>query len=403
MPFLLHDSQLTREQRAAVELRPDRNHLIIGPPGSGKTQVLLHRANWLRQRMKSGPDRFRIFVYTNVLKQFIQQSVDYLNIPQDNVQTFDHWCGELWNHYVKGGKPRLPAPAKGTDYLAVRKRLAEVLIKSPPSEPLLDFVMVDEGQDLDANAYVILKATVKHVSAVADARQQIFEGGVSDAELMGGLGITQQTAALLPAYRSSPDIAKLASYFGSGFQGLNYTAKDRQKPCFYVAADWDDEVDQMARIIQERMRLNQKVCVIVPTNRDVFGLASRLTERGVPIEKAIPARKGGEPADFESLIPKIASYHSVKGLTFDCVVLPRLVETNFRRVTAPRRSRLLLVGITRATQWAFLSSVRGYEMEQVQALHKAVAAGDLYELQSEKVASTSVPANDVESDEDAFL
>jgi hypothetical protein len=79
------------------------------------------------------------------------------------------------------------------------------------------------------------------------------------------------------------------------------------------------------------------------------------------------------------------------------------VETNFRRVTAPRRSRLLLVGITHATQWAFLSSVRGYEMEQVQVLHKAVAAGNLYELQSEKVANTSVPANDVQNDEDAFL
>jgi hypothetical protein len=42
-------------------------------------------------------------------------------------------------------------------------------------------------------------------------------------------------------------------------------------------------------------------------------------------------------------------------------------------------------------------------MEQVQVLHKAVAAGNLYELQSEKVANTSVPANDVQNDEDAFL
>ena len=40
MPHILHDSQLTREQRAIVELRPERHHLVTGPPGSGKTVVL---------------------------------------------------------------------------------------------------------------------------------------------------------------------------------------------------------------------------------------------------------------------------------------------------------------------------------------------------------------------------
>ena len=95
MPFLLHDSQLTREQRSIVELRPDRHHLVLGPPGSGKTQVLLHRARWLRDRANTPPDRYRIFVFTNVLSQFIRQSLDYLAIPPDTVQTFDDWCGEL--------------------------------------------------------------------------------------------------------------------------------------------------------------------------------------------------------------------------------------------------------------------------------------------------------------------
>src|ERR1039458_1670051 len=56
MPSVLHDSQLTPEQRAIVELRPDRHHLVMGPPGSGKTQILLHRARWLRQTYKTPPD-----------------------------------------------------------------------------------------------------------------------------------------------------------------------------------------------------------------------------------------------------------------------------------------------------------------------------------------------------------
>src|ERR1035441_2317647 len=251
--------------------------------------------------------------------------------------------------------------------------------------------MVDEGQDLDAYAYQILRGAVPHVSVFADARQQIFEGGLGEAELLPALGVAQQTASLLPSYRNSPDVAKLASYFGNHFDGLNYTAKDRQKPCFYVAADWDDEIDQMAAIIREQMRLNHKVCIIVPTNRDLYGVATRLGERGVPVEKATPPRRGAPAADFNTLTPKIATYHSAKGLTFDCVILPKLVENNFQRVQGPRRHRLLLVGITRAMQWVYLSTVRGYEFKEVALLREAEAKGDLFVLTSAKSASAPPP------------
>jgi superfamily I DNA/RNA helicase len=404
MPFLLHDSQLTREQRSIVELRPDRHHLVLGPPGSGKTQVLLHRARWLRDRANTPPDRFRIFVFTNVLSQFIRQSLDYLAILPGTVQTFDDWCGGLWETLVGGRKPKVPAPGKGLDYQAIRRGVAAAIQKSPGAAPQLDFAMVDEGQDLDAYAYQILRGAVPHVSVFADARQQIFEGGLGEAEILTALGVAQQTASLLPAYRNSPDVAKLASYFGNHFDGLNYTAKDRQKPCFYVAADWDDEIDQMAAIIREQMRLNHKVCIIVPTNRDLYGVATRLGERGVPVEKATPPRRGAPAADFNTLTPKIATYHSAKGLTFDCVILPKLVENNFQRVQGPRRHRLLLVGITRATQWVYLSTVRGYEFKEVALLREAEAKGDLFVLTSAKSASAPPPPPAEEPvPEDSFL
>ena len=403
MPFLLHDSQLTREQRSIVELRPDRHHLVLGPPGSGKTQVLLHRARWLRDRAKTPPDRFRIFVFTNVLSQFLRQSLDYLAIPQGTVQTFDEWCGELWEKLVGGKKPKVPAPGKGLDYPAIRRGVAAAIQKSPGAAPLLDFAMVDEGQDLNAPAYQILRGTVSHVSVFADARQQIFDDGLNETEILTSLGVAQQTASLLLAYRNSPDVAKLASYFGNHFDGLNYTAKDRQKPCFYVAADWDDEIDQMAIIIREQMRLNHKVCIIVPTNRDLYGVAKRLGERGVLVEKATPPRGGGPPADFNTLTPKISTYHSAKGLTFDCVILPKLVENNFQRVTGPRRHRLLLVGITRATQWVYLSTVRGFELKETALLSEAEAKGDLFVLTSAKTASLQLPPVEEPVPEDTFL
>lgn len=58
--------------------------------------------------------------------------------------------------------------------------------------------------------------------------------------------------------------------------------------------------------------------------------------------------------------------------------LAKLVETNFSRVSGEFRKRLLLVGITRATRWAYLSTVGGWEMGEVGLLHSAAGNGDLF-------------------------
>ena len=94
--------------------------------------------------------------------------------------------------------------------------------------------------------------------------------------------------------------------------------------------------------------------------------------------RSIAVRKGGTPPDFDSLTPIIASYHNAKGLTFDCVLLPKLVENNFQRVAGERRLRLLLVGITRATQWVYLSTVRGWEIRELDIFRRAAANRDLF-------------------------
>jgi superfamily I DNA/RNA helicase len=90
--WLLPRSELTSEQLRAVELSPQCHQVIFGAPGSGKTQILLHRAAFLRSHLGTKPNCFRIFVYTNVLKHYIRSALALLNLPEDAVTTYDDWC-----------------------------------------------------------------------------------------------------------------------------------------------------------------------------------------------------------------------------------------------------------------------------------------------------------------------
>ncbi len=405
MAHVLHDSELTREQRAVVELRPERHYLITGPPGSGKTQVLFHRARWLARSLQIPDNAFSVLVYTNVLTYFLRQAIDFLGIPAQNVRTFDDLCAELWDKHVCLPRPlrrASPRTRPSIDFRAIRDGVLDRLDSpGPRSAPPLTFVMVDEGQDLDATAYAILRLVARHITVFADSRQQIFEGGAGIPEILSHLGIPGQSASLLSAHRNSPDIAKLASYFGTAYEGINYLAMDRQKPCLYIARDWADEIDHLADVLRERRLLNHRCGIIVPSNRDLHDIAEKLEQRGNEVHKAISVLKGGTPPDFNSLVPVIASYHSAKGLTFDTVLLPRLVDRHFPRIGGPSiRQRLLLVGITRATQWAYLSTVSGHEMPEIAQLHTAATQGDLFlkTYSSPGQSTPSAPPPDSEND-----
>ena len=76
-------------------------------------------------------------------------------------------------------------------------------------------------------------------------------------------------------------------------------------------------------------------------------------------------------------MPKIATYYSAKGLTFDSVLLPRLTESSFSWIEDSTRMRLFFVGIARATQWVYLSTVKGKEFSEIKVIHDAETNGHL--------------------------
>ena len=113
--------------------------------------------------------------------------------------------------------------------------------------PLYDFVMVDEGQDLDPLAYEIMTTVAAHLTVFMDHKQHIYEKGIGEHDLAAGLGLRRRTSILLDAYRCSPYIARTAAAFirnreeSSAFirQNPPIARGERQPPLLYLASDFE--------------------------------------------------------------------------------------------------------------------------------------------------------------------
>jgi superfamily I DNA/RNA helicase len=366
MGWLIPRDELTPDQIRALELRTNEHRVILGAPGSGKTQILLHRARYLSEELGIGPDRFHIFVYTKVLRAYIQDALAELGFPDDCVTTLDDWCVRMHKSYIS---PVLPRDGKWADFAAVRNAVHR-LVKG---RTLFDFVLVDEGQDLNPEAFALIRGLAPHVTVAMDHKQQIYDEGSGEAEIIRALGLRRSNLTLLDAFRCCPYIVRIAAEFipdpaeREAFLNQGRTKQTEiQTPLLYEAPDFEDEKARLIEVLRERQLVDRSIAILFPLKRQVEGFAEGLREEGIPVETV-----KNDALDFSTPLPKLLTFHSAKGLTFDSVLMPRLVKNSFAGPMSKRTERLLYVGLTRATKWLYLSGTRGAmlpELDRIRSL-----------------------------------
>ncbi len=396
--WLIPRMELTPEQLRAIELDPHENRVILGGPGSGKTQILLHRGHYLREQFGVAPDRFRIFVYTNALRAYIQSALALLNLPDDIVLTLDSWCMAFFREKI-GGRTPWNSTVKSPDFDAIRKAVLKKLLAG--GRKLYDFVLVDEGQDLNAEAYQLLSAMSNHITVCADHKQQIYDHGSQIASILQWLGVRRGNVKLLETYRCCPYIAQLASHLiddaierEAYIRQVRTSQTERETPILIHARDAQDEKEQLIDLVRTRLTKGERVAVLFPQQRHAFGYATALKEAGIEVENP-------KELDFTSDRPKLMPYHSAKGLTFDTVLLPRLVASAFGRMSPQRIVRILFVGITRATKWVCLMTTGSDKFEPLARLVPGATQGCLTIRQKEAghhPVATGTPGGDTEGD-----
>jgi len=175
-------SELDDDQLSFLELPKEGRYLLIGPPGSGKTNLLLLRAKYLHG---SGMKNSLFVTLTKSLADFIRTGVtNNKYVSPESITTFRKWA---WEHISTYAPHRLSEYPQQGSYSATQPKIIELLRVANehlPTSKLYDAIFIDEVQDLLCDELQILNSLSENVSIAGDSRQAIYSG---DALLKGEL------------------------------------------------------------------------------------------------------------------------------------------------------------------------------------------------------------------------
>jgi superfamily I DNA and RNA helicase len=160
--------QLDGHQTAVVALPLTGNHLVIGPPGSGKTNLLVLRGTYL---YGAGVQNIVVMTFGRVLREFLASGSANYNFPASKIQTYVRWATRL----ITEARGEFDSTGKFED---IRKRLQvgleEVASDGNPAN-IVDCILLDEAQDYSEQEILTISRFAKQIFAVGDNRQRIYE------------------------------------------------------------------------------------------------------------------------------------------------------------------------------------------------------------------------------------
>lgn len=265
---------LDEDQKDVLQALPEEDLLIIGPPGSGKTNILLLRANYVR----SVAPRILFITFTRTLTEFLRSGPNVGRadqIQKNEISTFMAWAIQ----FLKSNGRPIP---KGSSFSESRDAILEAVqsvIDEERTGNLYDVIFIDEVQDFLAAELNVLRSIAERVNAAGDSRQAIWdhkEGLPAVSSMIG------RTIELKKHYRIGRKICKFADRIlppKSGdppmLEGCNYDEAARESnvsdvSCRDLQAQCDECVEKLRQ--QVRYIADEPILVLARTidARDTF-------------------------------------------------------------------------------------------------------------------------------------
>lgn len=340
-------SLLDEQQGKAVMYYPDRNLLIRGVAGSGKSVIIYKRAVFLARRNSIKK------IDMTVDSDFVEKKVLLLT------------ANASYYAYVKS---ILEEELKELDNLSI-----SLMNDLRYTNNSYDYILVDEGQDFkDLDLKTISNCINEggHITIAADGAQNVYDQNVNFAS--HGIKFRSEDIYFLDKnYRNTEEIAEFSTRYLLDNEIEISDETDPQKTNYIVSAkrhllkgkipyinklgSIDDEVqyikEKVNDLIYKGSRANEICVILFSLNSDVgnYGLVKeKLKEyfknNQLNILDDYASKKTFDPASDQILV---ATPQSVKGLEYKHVIVSLSIENQHK---SEKEKKKIYVALTRATE-----------------------------------------------------
>lgn len=309
-------AKLDQDQTGILSLSLDEDHLVLGPPGSGKTNLLLLRANYVSQITPN----ILVVVFGRTLREFLVRGAGQYKFDVDRLKTSARCFYDILREYGR------EAPSEDLSYEEVRKELVERVraLRADLSEPPFDAVFLDEAQDFLPDEFAVFNSLAKRLFAVADSRQQLYRGGSDLSHLDDACKVHN----LRYHYRNGVSICRLADSIGKGMPSYDSTlpacrySEDKTPSSFdWFELDFDEQVKSIVGSIEIQIKAfpNEMLAIICPKNSDVKQMHEALMSTSIANRIVMQSSADGY-SNFDPSTPVcLTTMHGCKGLEFRAV------------------------------------------------------------------------------------
>jgi len=361
MSWWLDITDLDDDQKNVIELPPTGNYLILGPPGSGKTNLLLIRAEYL---IRTGQPNLFVLMFNEPLHDFVVRGGVHYEVPATKIRKMLSWEIILLR---ENGIPFDDLPEE--DLFAKRKALAEkvldLLEEKPRLKKHLECLLVDEVQDCIPEEVEVFFRCAKHVCFAGDNGQRIF----SSHSVIPMLQERLKPIELTTHYRIGHEICKVADTVGksAGIPSILDTCNYRDPESKVHFFNCESDAAQTKKIIEDlSIQLtaypDELLAVVGPRKADRDFLRSEL-EASALKPLILPHRRSGGDDPEQRIY--VAHLLEIKGLEFRTI---HLALMQYIHRMGENQKRIAYTAITRAKTTVslyFTGKIPGY-LEQAQ-------------------------------------
>ncbi|MEV5170261.1 AAA family ATPase [Streptomyces flaveolus] len=333
---------LTPAQRDCLEALPlAGNHVVSGPPGSGKSLLAAHRAVHLA--LTGRPTL--LLSRSNLLRQLLRDTLQGLTVPGAPVEaaTVHGWIQRRFGR---------DAPRTGDgwfDWADLTRQAAATLGEDEAATPNL---VVDEGQDLSPGFYRLARLAAASVTVFADECQRLTETNSTLSEIVEALGRSTGRVEISGNHRNTREIASLAEHFRTGGNRTDVPFRSGTLPVVRHYSGIKELADDIATMAARQPR--HRIGVIVNSLRTAADLMRRLERAKLAQEPQLysSAAASGRYRDLDLARPGVVLVHraSAKGLDFDTVVIADAESDSGTDRTSATLRMAYYVMITRARE-----------------------------------------------------